>query len=292
MHANTAFGLARSRDWATLQAEQGDDTLRDAIRTAATRLFAADTDYPAHYEPSGADFLSGRWPKPSDGLVLPQAELSPAWALFFCPHRRVGTKILSNPAVVTDRFRCPLAQLEGLNQRRAAAIRRAHRRYPAGGRRTASPPMQAAAERHADASLRRRPAAPTCSSIGRRLPPVLLLGQCGRDAPPRSAWVSIQNEVRGRAGRASPSRATSAGSAQAPARSGLFWLSAGAKPRARRTRRWPPQRSQLTVGPRWCKAAKFSPRIPPGRQETGRNVVAARACSTFPPSGGDRREGS
>src|SRR5687767_12808562 len=58
LHPNTAFGLSRSLDYATLLATRGDDRLGSTIRAAAVRWFGDDADYPAHYEPSGADFLS------------------------------------------------------------------------------------------------------------------------------------------------------------------------------------------------------------------------------------------
>jgi hypothetical protein len=152
MHANTAFGLARSWDWAVLQASQGDDTLRHAIRDAAMRLFAADTDYPAHYEPSGADFLSGALAEAElMALVLPAAEL-PAWLARFLPGIAAAEpEVLFHPVVITDTSDGQLAHLEGLNLSRAAAFIALADRLPAGDERIG--PMLAAAERHTEASL-------------------------------------------------------------------------------------------------------------------------------------------
>jgi uncharacterized surface protein with fasciclin (FAS1) repeats len=57
-HANTVFGLARALDFAAAQARSGDARLLDAIGTSARAWYAADADYPAGWEPGGADFLS------------------------------------------------------------------------------------------------------------------------------------------------------------------------------------------------------------------------------------------
>jgi uncharacterized protein YciI len=152
MHANTAFGLARSWDWATLQAEQGDDTLRHTIREAAIRLFGDDADYPAHYEPSGADFLSGALAEAElMAMVLPEGDF-PAWLDRFLPGiAESAPEALFRPAVVTDTSDGQIAHLEGLNLSRAAAFVAIAGALPEDDARIT--PMLAAAERHADASL-------------------------------------------------------------------------------------------------------------------------------------------
>ncbi len=152
MHANTAFGLARSWDWATLQAGQGDPTLRDDIRAAAIRLFAGDIDYPAHYEPSGADFLSGALAEAElMAMVLPEGEF-PGWLDRFLPGIAASAPAaLFQPAVVTATTAGQLAHLEGLNLSRAAAFVAIAAALPEDDERVA--PMLAAAERHAGASL-------------------------------------------------------------------------------------------------------------------------------------------
>ncbi|WP_158699852.1 DUF2891 family protein, partial [Cronobacter dublinensis] len=55
-HYNTAFALALGLDYARAL---GDETLERAITDATTRFYQADTDYPAHYEPGGDEYLSG-----------------------------------------------------------------------------------------------------------------------------------------------------------------------------------------------------------------------------------------
>lgn len=152
MHANTAFGLARSWGWAAREAERGDVSLREAIRTAAIRMFGADTDYPAHYEPSGADFLSGALAEAElMALVLPEREF-PGWLGRFLPGIAASEPAaLFQPAVVTDTSDGQLAHLEGLNLSRAAAYIAIADALPEGDERIA--PMLAAAGRHAEASL-------------------------------------------------------------------------------------------------------------------------------------------
>jgi hypothetical protein len=54
MHANTAFGLALA--WDAIAQERPE--LLEMVRERAMTWFGDDVDYPAHYEPSGADFLS------------------------------------------------------------------------------------------------------------------------------------------------------------------------------------------------------------------------------------------
>ncbi|HEV2127954.1 MAG TPA: DUF2891 domain-containing protein [Thermomicrobiales bacterium] len=152
MHANTAFGLARSWGWAGHLTDQGDDTLREAIREAALRYFAADTDYPAHYEPSGADFLSGALTEAElMSLVLQSGEF-PAWLERFLPGIHAAQPdVLFHPVVVTDTSDGQLAHLEGLNLSRAAAFVAIADALPVADVRI--DPMLDAAERHADASL-------------------------------------------------------------------------------------------------------------------------------------------
>lgn len=152
MHANTAFGLARSWEWAERQAEQGDDTLCDAIREAGIRLFLGDTDYPAHYEPSGADFLSGALAEAElMSMLMPEDEFL-AWFDRFLPGIAAAQpEVLFNPVVVTDSSDGQLAHLEGLNLSRAAAFVAIADVLPENDDRIA--PMLAAAERHTDASL-------------------------------------------------------------------------------------------------------------------------------------------
>lgn len=152
MHANTAFGLARSWGWTLRQAEQGDDTLREAIHEAGLRLFTGDTDYPAHYEPSGADFLSGALAEAElMSMLLPGGEY-PGWLSRFLPGiAESRPEVLFHPVVVTDTSDGQLAHLAGLNLSRAAAFVALAELLPEGDDRIE--PMLAAAERHAGVSL-------------------------------------------------------------------------------------------------------------------------------------------
>ena len=152
VHPNTAFGLSRSYDEALLRAEGGDVALLAAIHTAAAHWFIDDADYPAHYEPSGADFLSA---------ALAEAELMsrilaptefPDWLRRFLPGIAGGRPAaLFRPATVSDSTDGQIAHLHGLNLSRAWAFVTLADRLPAADDRIA--PLLAAAERHAEASL-------------------------------------------------------------------------------------------------------------------------------------------
>jgi hypothetical protein len=115
-HFNTAFGLLLALHYARITDEP---TLTPAIAAYAERVFRADVDYPAHYEPNGDDFLSG-------GLVeaLLIAELMPqtdfaAWWNRFLPNATTVFK----PAIVADRTDAKGVHLDGLNLSRAWCLR-------------------------------------------------------------------------------------------------------------------------------------------------------------------------
>jgi hypothetical protein len=152
MHANTAFGLSRSYDHALQRGANGDNALLSAIQDAAARWFWDDTDYPARYEPSGADFLSA---------ALCEAELmsrvlDPAmfsdWLERFLPGTAAAEPVeLFEAVTVTDTTDGQIAHLHGLNLSRAWAFTVLAERLPNNDRRIE--PLLAAAERHAEASL-------------------------------------------------------------------------------------------------------------------------------------------
>lgn len=152
VHANTAFGLSRCYDFALRRADGGDPALLSAIGEAATRWFCDDTDYPAHYEPSGADFLSAALSEAELMMrILPPVEFT-GWLDRFLPGlatRRPAS--LFNPATVSDLTDGQIAHLHGLNLSRAWAFTRLAEGLPAGDDRV--DPLLAAAERHAGASL-------------------------------------------------------------------------------------------------------------------------------------------
>jgi Protein of unknown function (DUF2891) len=112
-HANSAFAMGLAR-------RLGDAALDRAIAGAAQRWFAGDRDYPAGYEPGGADFLS-------PGLVEAQLMLGlldddfAAWWSGFAP-RDAALQCWLQPARVADRIDPQLVHLDGLNLSRAAAL--------------------------------------------------------------------------------------------------------------------------------------------------------------------------
>jgi Protein of unknown function (DUF2891) len=152
VHPNTAFGLSRSYDHAKLRAERGDGALLAAIHEAATRWFIDDADYPAHYEPSGADFLSAALSEAElMSRVLTPSEF-PGWLERFLPGLAASRpEALFRPATVSDPTDGQIAHLHGLNLSRAWAFATLAERLLADDPRVA--PLLAAAERHAEASL-------------------------------------------------------------------------------------------------------------------------------------------
>ena len=151
-HPNTAFALSRSFDYATHLAALGDDRLLEMIRLRAIEWFADDVDYPAHYEPSGSDFLSaGLCEAELMSLLLPPDDFS-AWLDRFLPDLAIGMPIrLFAPADVSDSSDGHIAHLHGLNLSRSWAFTRLASRLRASDRRIE--PMLLAAERHAEAAL-------------------------------------------------------------------------------------------------------------------------------------------
>lgn len=115
VHPNSAFALARA--W---RFTERDEPLRTAIVDAAQRWFADDRDYPAAWEPSGADFLSGALTEAElMSMVLPPHEFANWWRDFL----PVIPTSLRTPATVTDSSDGQLAHLHGLNLFRAHAFR-------------------------------------------------------------------------------------------------------------------------------------------------------------------------
>ena len=152
VHTNTAFGLSRCLDFAQRRADQGEAALSEAIDAAARRWFLADTDYPAHYEPSGADFLSAALSEAELMLRLLDPAEFPGWLQRFLPGLVAAEPAtLFNPATVSDATDGQIAHLHGLNLSRAWAFTRLAEGLPAGDHRAT--PLLAAAERHAEASL-------------------------------------------------------------------------------------------------------------------------------------------
>ncbi|MEZ4531734.1 MAG: DUF2891 domain-containing protein [Thermomicrobiales bacterium] len=151
MHPNTAFALILARPWALLRAREGDSTLLDQIEMSAFRFFLRDVDYPAHYEPSGADFLS---PALTEAVlmshVLDRSDFFP-WFDAFLPTLPENPTAILTPASVSDPTDGQIAHLHGLNVSRAWGWMTLAETLPPDDPRR--PAMIDAAQRHAAASL-------------------------------------------------------------------------------------------------------------------------------------------
>lgn len=117
-HANSAFAMLLARDYA-LQAQDGH--LLDTIDRTARLWFGPDRDWPARYEPGGADFLS-------PGLVealLMQRVLGTEFAAWWDAFAPSPGDIAAwwAPARVADRADPQLVHLDGLNLSRAWCLR-------------------------------------------------------------------------------------------------------------------------------------------------------------------------
>lgn len=112
-HANSAFAMRLAR-------RLGDTTLDAAIDAAARRWFLNDRDYPAAYEPGGADFLSGGL---TEAVLMSEllGEGFVAWWQRFAP-RGECLQGWRQPAVVSDRVDPQLVHLDGLNLSRAGCL--------------------------------------------------------------------------------------------------------------------------------------------------------------------------
>ncbi len=152
MHSNSAFGLARSVPWAKHLARQGDDRLSTAITQSATQWYGADRDYPAHYEPSGSDFLSPALTEVDlMSLVLERDEFL-TWLDAFLPGLSSGEpRSLFEPAFVSDASDGQLAHLHGLNLYRAFVWKHLHAILPTDDARRQY--LETGIEAHATASL-------------------------------------------------------------------------------------------------------------------------------------------
>ncbi len=151
MHPNTAFALILTLSWANLRADEGDASLRDAIEMAAMRYFLRDTDYPAHYEPSGADFLS---PALTEAVLMRRAlELDDflPWLNGFLPGLPAEPRSILIPADVSDPTEGQIAHLHGLNLSRAWGWMVLSEALDGDDPRRA--PMIESAQRHAAASM-------------------------------------------------------------------------------------------------------------------------------------------
>lgn len=116
VHSNTAFGLAFALDYARAAKRF---FLEQRITESAIACYAADTGYPAAWEPGGNDFLSPCLVE-ADLMrrVLPP-EAFRAWFDAFLP---VIPESLVYPVEASDRGDGQLVHLDGLNLSRAACF--------------------------------------------------------------------------------------------------------------------------------------------------------------------------
>lgn len=148
-HANTAFGLGFAHEYAVAV---GDAKLRALVEERARAYFLADADYPAAWEPNGADFLSAALCE-ADLMrrVLPRDEFRAWFARFLPAAAKGGPPRLLAPATVTDRTDPQLVHLDGLNLSRAWCMRSVAAALPEGDPARAA--LAASAARHASAAL-------------------------------------------------------------------------------------------------------------------------------------------
>lgn len=121
VHPNTAFGLAFALDYANTT---NHAALRDRIVERAKTYYLKDVNYPAAWEPGGADFFSPALME-ADVMrrVLPAKDFR-AWFAKFLPNIEKGEpQRLLEPAVVTDRSDPYIVHLDGLNLSRAWCMR-------------------------------------------------------------------------------------------------------------------------------------------------------------------------
>src|SRR5450830_579573 len=146
-HYNTAFALALSLDYA----RAADDTeLEDVITQAAQRYYDKDTDYPAHYEPGGDEYLSATL---TEALLMSKVLDDTAfqtWFELFLPQLDQVQQLMQ-PAEVSDRTDPKIAHLDGLNLSRAWCMKQITRKLAPQHR--LHQPLEAAVQRHLAASL-------------------------------------------------------------------------------------------------------------------------------------------
>jgi len=114
-HGNTAFACVLAGAFA---AAAGDAEVMGALQATTRRWYGADEAYPAAYEPSGDDFLSGGL---CEALVcarlLPRAEFEGWWRRF--RPDAAGLARWSRPVGVSDPTDPKIVHLAGLNLSRA-----------------------------------------------------------------------------------------------------------------------------------------------------------------------------
>ena len=116
VHANTALGLSFALDYARTVSDQA---LAALIEERSRSYYLSDSDYPAHLEPSGEDFLSPALIEADLMRRVLEPEEFREWFHRFLPHPRS----LLTPVTVSDRSDGKLVHLDGLNLSRAWCMR-------------------------------------------------------------------------------------------------------------------------------------------------------------------------
>jgi hypothetical protein len=114
-HANSAFGLLFALEYAQVAQHPA---LRKLVIEKAHAWYGRDRAYPAQYEPSGDDFLSGGLLEAALMMRCIDGCSYADWWHMFCPDaQHLQTWLL--PVPVTDRCDPKLSHLDGLNLSRA-----------------------------------------------------------------------------------------------------------------------------------------------------------------------------
>ncbi|MEV1026331.1 DUF2891 family protein [Streptomyces sp. NPDC050264] len=149
IHTNSAFALGLILD--TGAAAGLTDATLDSVRARLRGWFAADHDAPAHWEPSGQDFLSPALSEADAMRRVLGAEEFPVWLDRFLPALRTGAPCaLLDVPVVSDHADPWIGHLLGLALSRAAALRAIAGALPRGPVRTR---LAEAADAHLAAGL-------------------------------------------------------------------------------------------------------------------------------------------
>lgn len=112
-HLNTAFALSLAWDYADTQDRPN---LKTSIEQNAKRYYLSDTNYPAHYEPSGTDFLS---PCLEEANLMQRILDTDSFTNWFDAYLPQIPQALATPALVSNRSDGQLIHLDGLNLSRS-----------------------------------------------------------------------------------------------------------------------------------------------------------------------------
>ena len=148
-HANSAFALGLAWDYAATCAEH---SLQAAVTAAATRLFGADRDGPANFEPCGNDFLSPCLIEADLMTRFHEPAAYACWLTGFLPgFIGGGAARLLEPVAVSDRADPQGVHLDGLNLSRAWCLGRIADHLPQDDARRVA--LESASRGHREAGL-------------------------------------------------------------------------------------------------------------------------------------------